>query len=1092
SSSFLYMFSSSEQDTPLLKQYYVIAQSTTHNILNQISVADVITLIENGETLLNSSRPEEAISYYNKVLAIEPENTAALYGKGDALYDIGSYDEAISYFDKGLELEPNNVVGLHGMGASLSGLGKYEEAIIYYDKALTVDANFTDSLYNKALALVDLGRYEDAVNYYEKVLELEPNAPDALNSKGYALAKLGKLEEAVSYYDKAIEIEPNFVFPLKNKAEALFDLGKYNESVTYYDQALAIEPNNPDTLSDKGNLLASSGQYEEAIVYFDKVLALDPNDVDALYNKATALYILGGHEEAIGYYDKILAIEPDNVSILSVKGAALFDLGRYEEAIGYLDRALSIQPNNVKALIDKGAILNELTRHEEAIGYLNRALSINPNDVLASYNKANVLVNLGRYEEGIIFYDRVLTTEPDNPLALFGKGVALYDLGRYEEAISYYDKALAIEPDNLRVLTNKGNALYDLGRYEEAVSYYSKVLDINPNDVPALYNNGLALVNLGRYEEAISHYDKSFELEPNAAALNQKRLALDQINKEKSSSILMTANNKSSAIDTNTTFLNYTNTEYGFQIEYPIDWFYDKGDSYTTVFLPLSTLDYNENTTHISILTGIVNLPSQNIPAEDVLNELINSKDKESGLRILESNSSLLAGNPAHKAIFTEINEDNAHEIKTMQILTVRGDKAYWVGYVAPSTNYSNYIPIAQKMIDSFEIIEDNTILVSGTNIDTAATTTTNTDAECCLPTTTTKTINKTMATTPTTFSIYENPRYGIKMQYPADWQQVELTDEPYIFEGKIFNVVAEFYLKPPPNPSINIIVADLQGHENKSLDEFTREGIEELRGVFGADITFIESNSTRLIGNNGSLAHKVVYSFTDNQGNERNSMQVWTVQGDKGYIISYRADTAEQFSEYLLIAEKVIDSFSINSSIPVPIIDAQSTKFLTYDNPVYGFKMQYPSDWTLEEGFLGGVIGFESPQESAFDVLENLIVSVEDLPFQNMSLEEYVNSDINTARQSLSEFKLIESTPTTFAGQPAIKVVFIAITTTLTTEGLAPEEIKLMSVYTKFNDKAYIISYNSEPSKYSIYLPIIQKMIDSFEIMTNNTSIIA
>jgi hypothetical protein len=40
------------------------------------------------------------------------------------------------------------------------------------------------------------------------------------------------------------------------------------------------------------------------------------------------------------------------------------------------------------------------------------------------------------------------------------------------------------------------------------------------------------------------------------------------------------------------------------------------------------------------------------------------------------------------------------------------------------------------------------------------------------------------------------------------------------------------------------------------------------------------------------------------------------------------------------------------------------------------------------------------------------------------------------------------------------------------------------MMVLTIKGDRAYIISYTAEPEKYSYYLPTVQKITDSFEIL--------
>jgi hypothetical protein len=43
--------------------------------------------------------------------------------------------------------------------------------------------------------------------------------------------------------------------------------------------------------------------------------------------------------------------------------------------------------------------------------------------------------------------------------------------------------------------------------------------------------------------------------------------------------------------------------------------------------------------------------------------------------------------------------------------------------------------------------------------------------------------------------------------------------------------------------------------------------------------------------------------------------------------------------------------------------------------------------------------------------------------------------------------------------------------------------DLQAMLILTIKDDRAYIISYNAEPTKFSYYLPTLEKMIDSFQI---------
>ena len=57
-----------------------------------------------------------------------------LNNKGMSLNSLGKFNESITYFDKVLAMDPNNTIALTQKANAFGGLGKYHEAITYYDK----------------------------------------------------------------------------------------------------------------------------------------------------------------------------------------------------------------------------------------------------------------------------------------------------------------------------------------------------------------------------------------------------------------------------------------------------------------------------------------------------------------------------------------------------------------------------------------------------------------------------------------------------------------------------------------------------------------------------------------------------------------------------------------------------------------------------------------------------------------------------------------------------------------------------------------------------------------------------------------------
>ena len=152
------------------------------------------------------------------------------------------------------------------------------------------------------------------------------------------------------------------------------------------------------------------------------------------------------------------------------------------------------------------------------------------------------------------------------------------------------------------------------------------------------------------------------------------------------------------------------------------------------------------------------------------------------------------------------------------------------------------------------------------------------------------------------------------------------------------------------------------------------------------------------------------------------------------------------------------------------------NNNFIAYQDSTLGIKIDYPAGWT-HELHAGSLVTFLASLESDSNTYPaGLGVKVQHMKSsKNISLNEITNVQIKNLTQDHPDFKLIESTDYKAGGNNAHKIVFTATDD-------KKNERKAMQIWTLRGDKAYLITYKAEPGKYSRYLPIIQKMVDSFQ----------
>lgn len=155
-------------------------------------------------------------------------------------------------------------------------------------------------------------------------------------------------------------------------------------------------------------------------------------------------------------------------------------------------------------------------------------------------------------------------------------------------------------------------------------------------------------------------------------------------------------------------------------------------------------------------------------------------------------------------------------------------------------------------------------------------------------------------------------------------------------------------------------------------------------------------------------------------------------------------------------------------------------TDFTLYENSKAGYRVLYYNQWTVEQVEGIDAVVFLSPLEGERDTSrENVVVFVTELkPGDSTDIHQYVERDLTAMKEQNPELRVIESTAVTLADSPAHKVVYI------TGKETGGELNITVQVGTIKEDTLYLLTYISVISTYNKYLPIFEKMVDSFEII--------
>ena len=182
-------------------EYYQNLAATYENMKDKPAAAEAYNSL--GNILQGHNQFEPAITAYDKVLAIQPDNAKVMSNRGAALNSLGKYEEALEWFAKALAAEPELATALTNRGNALAATGKGDAALASHQAALAAreGEHFPDVHLNLGNALAGLGRSQEAMAEYNKALALRPDSGLGHWNRALLLLLQGRFAEGWREYE---------------------------------------------------------------------------------------------------------------------------------------------------------------------------------------------------------------------------------------------------------------------------------------------------------------------------------------------------------------------------------------------------------------------------------------------------------------------------------------------------------------------------------------------------------------------------------------------------------------------------------------------------------------------------------------------------------------------------------------------------------------------------------------------------------------------------------------------------------------------------------------------------------------------------
>ncbi len=232
-----------------------------------------------------------------------------------------SLEEALTYFDEALRLDPEFAQAHAGRAMTLAMLGFY---------ALRPPEDF-------------LAEAEASVL---QALELAPHLGEAHAVLGYLRHRTGRDIEAGPSFERALELNPTFLYTYLWRGNNLARLGRNEQARAIFERGLQVDPLDPTLHAYKGWILTMLGRWDEALAAFQRATEIDSDHATALAFRGWLHALDGRFDLAVRCFRQAVEADAGSVLPLSALSWAYLSLGDLEQAGKWNQRLESLAPGN--------------------------------------------------------------------------------------------------------------------------------------------------------------------------------------------------------------------------------------------------------------------------------------------------------------------------------------------------------------------------------------------------------------------------------------------------------------------------------------------------------------------------------------------------------------------------------------------------------------------------------------------------------------------------------------------------------------------------------------------------------------------------
>jgi tetratricopeptide (TPR) repeat protein len=300
----------------LIKNGYLIDASRVVDEILNVTHSDPETVYLKSLLLNTSGKKEEALTWAERSVELNPENYQYLMLKAKLLHNLSFYDECIETLNEVYRINSRNTEALELMADILLRMGKPGEAYKMAMRSISIlpsswNAHFILSKYFQCQKME-----KQSLKELDIAIRFNPESKVLILEKIRRLIKAKNLSGAEKELNRKGFMEINAPFnEILVEIEFLIENNFFTKADELCSKAISVWPNENLLYFSMGEICYNTSRKEESLSYFNRAFSMEKNEW-YLIRLTTILFELEKYNEVTKLYDKGRKIPKECIKIV--------------------------------------------------------------------------------------------------------------------------------------------------------------------------------------------------------------------------------------------------------------------------------------------------------------------------------------------------------------------------------------------------------------------------------------------------------------------------------------------------------------------------------------------------------------------------------------------------------------------------------------------------------------------------------------------------------------------------------------------------------------------------------------------------------